>query len=41
MAEEVVAREDVVDFQAFSAGEALTDVALQQGVVANELLALR
>src|SRR6187401_3012415 len=36
VAEEVVAGEDVVDLKAFRAGVALTDVALEEGVVAND-----
>jgi hypothetical protein len=39
MAQEVMARQDVVDLQAVPAGEPLADVALQEGVVADELLA--
>jgi hypothetical protein len=40
VAKEIVAGEDVVDLQAFSTHEALADVALQEGVVADELLSL-
>src|SRR5262249_18142430 len=35
MAEEVVAREDVVDPEALGAGEALADVALQEALVSD------
>ena len=34
--EEVVAGEDVVDLQAFRAGVALADIALEEGVVADD-----
>jgi hypothetical protein len=40
MAEEVVARQDVVDLEAVATGKTLADVALQEGVMADELLAL-
>ncbi len=40
VAQEVIAREDVVDLEAVGAGIALAYVALQEGRVANRLLAL-
>jgi hypothetical protein len=39
VAEEVVARKDVVHLEAVPARETFTDIALQEGVVANEVLA--
>jgi len=40
VAEEVVARKDVVDLEAVPARETFADVALQEGVVTDEVLAL-
>jgi hypothetical protein len=40
VAEEIVARQDVVDLEAFATDEPLADVTLKQGVVVDEIFSL-